>query len=87
MCQEFEEEEEKVVLEKRMRRLVKLGIGGIEADVRGVGPALLEMFPGGSPQRRWNQDPSRLEGEESLRDSEAESVTWKEILCAEGGGC
>ena len=37
MCQEFEEEEEKVVLEKRMRRLVKLGIGGIEADVRGVG--------------------------------------------------
>ena len=85
MCQEFEEEEEKVVLEKRMRRLVKLGIGGIETDGRDVGAGF-----GRNISRRKstkNQDSSRLEGEESLRDSEAESVTCKEILCVEGGDC
>ena len=28
-----------------------------------------------------------LEGKESLRESEAESVSWKEILYVEGGDC
>ena len=49
-CQEFEDEEENVVLQKRMRRMVKLGIGGIKGGVMGVGPALEVTFRGGSPQ-------------------------------------
>ena len=49
ICQEFDEEEN-VVLQKRMRRMVKLGIGGIKGSVMGVGPALEVTFRGGSPQ-------------------------------------
>ena len=40
MCQEFEDEEEKVVLQKRMRRLVELAIVGIKVDVKGVGAGI-----------------------------------------------
>ena len=36
-CQEFEDEEENVVLQKRKRRLVKLGIGGVMGVGAGIG--------------------------------------------------
>ena len=51
-CQEFEDEEENVVLQKRMRRLVKLGIGGIKGGVMGVGAGVGGNVSGRKSTRR-----------------------------------